>query len=262
MSSKKQNNINALLFDFGGTIDTGGDHWYHVLYPLMQTHISGLDSTHYRQAFAYGERTLATEPHIQPSDNFLDLLIKKLAIQASFLQNNGIEFHLKGQLEVARAAYQFAKHNCLLHSDLLRQLKLTYRLALVSNFYGNLTTVLQDFELTAIFETVVESAVVGVKKPDPAIFTMACERLQLAAENVVVIGDSYQKDMLPALSIGCSGYWLQGRGWADSTASEAALPLIPQIAAGMGAENSVNKDEVPSITPLQSLQDLPGLLRT
>lgn len=39
-----------------------------------------------------------------------------------------------------------------------------YKLVLVSNFYGNIETILKDFRLE-YFEQIVESAVVGVRKP-------------------------------------------------------------------------------------------------
>ena len=72
----------------------------------------------------------------------------------------------------------------------------------------------------AISKKVVESAVVGIRKPDPRIFALGVEALGVPAENVLVVGDSYKKDIVPAESIGCQVAWLKGKGW---TAEEDAV---------------------------------------
>lgn len=64
---------------------------------------------------------------------------------------------------------------------------------LVSNFYGNIQSVLKDFELDDFFSDVIESSVVGVRKPDPTIYRLGVEALKLPAENVLVVGDSFRK---------------------------------------------------------------------
>lgn len=51
------------------------------------------------------------------------------------------------------------------------------------------------------------------RKPDLQIFRLAVKALDVKAENVVVIGDSYSKDILPAHEIGCHTIWLKGEGW-------------------------------------------------
>ena len=76
-----------------------------------------------------------------------------------------------------------------------------------------MSVVLDEFGLASLFDTVTESAVVGVRKPDPQIFRLAVNALDVKAENVVVIGDSYSKDILPANEIGCHTIWLKGEGW-------------------------------------------------
>ena len=86
---------------------------------------------------------------------------------------------------------------------------------LVSNFYGNVESVLADFGLRHLFAAVIESAVAGVRKPDPQIFRLGVEALGLQPEEVLVVGDSLRKDILPAESIGCRTAWLKGKGWTD-----------------------------------------------
>ena len=102
----------------------------------------------------------------------------------------------------------------------------------VSNFYGNVSAVLEDFDLLKYFNRIIESAVVGVRKPDPAIFALGVEALGLPAQNVLVIGDSYKKDILPALSLGCHVAWLKGKGWTadeDAVTHPSAITRLSQV---------------------------------
>ena len=107
-------------------------------------------------------------------------------------------------------------------------------LALVSNFYGNISTVLAEFGLDGLFGSVVESAVVGVRKPDPRIFALGAEALGLDAACVAVVGDSYDKDIVPARKAGCRTVWLRGEGWtdggpADTSAADATIGSLGEL---------------------------------
>jgi putative hydrolase of the HAD superfamily len=98
---------------------------------------------------------------------------------------------------------------------ILDVLSVRYPMVLVSNFYGNIHAVLRSYRLGGYFKEVVESAVVGVRKPDPQIFALGVKALGLHPEEVIVVGDSYSKDMVPAHGLGCRTLWLKGQGWSD-----------------------------------------------
>lgn len=72
-------------------------------------------------------------------------------------------------------------------------------------------TVLKDFGIDGYFKKIIESAVVGVRKPDPKIFTLGVEALGFKPEEVLVFGDSYSKDIIPAEKAGCQVMWIKGR---------------------------------------------------
>ena len=99
-------------------------------------------------------------------------------------------------------------------------------MVLVSNFYGNMPTVLREFELDQLFIQVIESAMVGVRKPDPRIFMLGVEALGLLPEQVVVVGDSIEKDILPARQVGCRTVWLRGEQWTNAPVDESLPDLI------------------------------------
>jgi FMN hydrolase / 5-amino-6-(5-phospho-D-ribitylamino)uracil phosphatase len=76
--------------------------------------------------------------------------------------------------------------------------------------------VLTDFGIRQYFNKVIESAVVGVRKPDAHIYQLGVNALGFPAEACAVIGDSYTKDILPAKKVGCKAVWLNVKGWEDT----------------------------------------------
>ncbi len=216
--------IKALLFDYGGTLDTNGRHWAEVLWDAYKHEDIQVSKEQFREAYVYGERTLAQKPLICPDHNFLDVLRIKCHLQTQYMLQKGylicrIEAERLADV-VAQECYETAKKNTAATCEMLTRLKKHYKLALVSNFYGNLTTVLRDFGLYRYFDKIVESAVVSHRKPDPQIFHLAVDDLDLDYDECVVIGDSYTKDILPAQSLGCATIWLKGRGWDDNAVLE------------------------------------------
>ena len=91
---------------------------------------------------------------------------------------------------------------------------------MVSNFYGNLTTVLNDYKLISYFDDIIESAVVGVRKPDPQIWALGVKAAGTDNKSCIVVGDSYNKDIQPADSIGCQTIWFKGKEWQANNFDE------------------------------------------
>src|SRR5207249_6798627 len=94
------------------------------------------------------------------------------------------------------------------HVPLLRALSERYRLAIVSNFYGNLATVCRDAGIAEFFALIVDSARVGWTKPDLRIFRVALDALGVGAAGAVFVGDSLARDMAGARGAGIRHIWL------------------------------------------------------
>jgi putative hydrolase of the HAD superfamily len=97
-------------------------------------------------------------------------------------------------------------------------------LVLVTNFYGNMNSVLKEFGIDRYFAGIVESAVEGVRKPNPDIFRLAVNRLGVLPADAVMIGDSLSKDIIPAMEVGCKTIWLKGEQWEDESVSATCSP--------------------------------------
>lgn len=88
-------------------------------------------------------------------------------------------------------------------------------------------------------EAVTVSSLVGVAKPDPAIFRLGCERLGTVPQRCVYVGDSFGPDIVGACSAHMPVVWLNRRGhavpespvpnWIVHT-EEELLDLLPTIA--------------------------------
>ncbi|NDV93759.1 HAD family hydrolase [Dysgonomonas sp. 521] len=221
--------VKGIIFDYGGTIDSNGKHWAEVLWESYQYQKVPVTKEQFREAYVYGERYLATHPVIGAQDNFHILLKKKVELQVSYLIDKGfLEENDKTKtysIAISNQCYTFVKNLIKEEVDILTALKSHYPMVLVSNFYGNVQAVLDDFGLLGYFDDIIESAVVGVRKPDPAIFGLGVDKLGLPGSSIVVVGDSYSKDIVPASKNGCQTIWLKGPGWGDDD-EDATADLI------------------------------------
>lgn len=87
-------------------------------------------------------------------------------------------------------------------ADLLRSLKGRYHLGVIANQSGGLSERLADYGILDLFDLVVSSADIGVKKPDLAIFNYALKESGCAASHSVMIGDRLDNDIEPAKALG------------------------------------------------------------
>lgn len=261
----KKLDIKGIIFDYGGTLDTRGDHWSEVLWQGYEHFGIGVAadeevepgvSIHkqaFRDAYVYGERALAVNLIVTPDFHFEDILREKLILELNFLAGKELmetgkddaekqaklrndsdasseslllslsdsEIH---QIAVDMAHYISAKTLDLLQENkqVLEHLKQEgYPMVLVSNFYGNINQVLKDAGIDGYFKEVIESAVVGVRKPNPAIFALGVCALDLPASQVLVVGDTYSKDIMPAYKLGCCTLWIKGLQWEEKQVDES-----------------------------------------
>jgi len=80
----------------------------------------------------------------------------------------------------------------------------------VSNFYGNVAVLCQEAGLAPWLDVILDSTRVGVGKPDPGIFRMALDGLGLEPAEAIFVGDSYERDMMPARKMGMKTIWMKG----------------------------------------------------
>ncbi len=77
-----------------------------------------------------------------------------------------------------------------------------YRLGIISNADGQISEAMARFGLAQYFDHIIDSALVGVEKPDLKIFFMALEKFQLPAAACLYVGDNYDNDIIGARNVG------------------------------------------------------------
>lgn len=89
------------------------------------------------------------------------------------------------------------------------------RLGVVSNSDGRVEEALRAAGLREYFDVVMDSALIGVEKPDPRIFQAALNALGVAPEEALYVGDLYEVDILGAEAAGISAVLLGQPGSAS-----------------------------------------------
>ena len=223
--------MKGYIFDFGGTIDTSGCHWGRLLWHAYQRNGLPITEQDFREAYVYAERTLGKNPIIQTGYDFRRTIDIKLRIEMEYLIRNGhwnctaAEGYAMHD-RILDDVYAFVTNTIADNKKVLEKIAETYPMALVSNFYGNMNIVLKEFGINHLFKSVVESAVIGIRKPDERIFKIGVEALGLQPEEVTVVGDSYRKDILPSHNIGCKTVWIKGEEWTNE---EIVHPVADRI---------------------------------
>ncbi len=77
-----------------------------------------------------------------------------------------------------------------------------------------------------LFDDVVDSAHVGLRKPDPAIYHLTCERLGVAASECVFV-DDFAHNCEAAEAVGMTAVWFQD--------TDDAIAQLRRVLAGRGA---------------------------
>lgn len=224
--------IKGFLFDYGGTLDTAGCHWGKMLWHAYEKVGVPVAEQDFRDAYVYAERRIDREGSVTADFTFYRTLGVKLQFQLEYLLDNGKlsasneqmkEWHRELHESLYARVKEITAHSCEVLDELKKQ---HIPMVLVSNFYGNVEAVLQEFGFTPYFKAVIESARVGIRKPDPRIYELGVEALGLAPEEVVVVGDSFPKDIVPAKTLGCKAYWFKGEGWKDEKYDETLADKI------------------------------------
>ena len=193
----------VVLFDFGGTLDADGVHWcprFHAVYRAVG---GDLDYAAFEPLFKESERALASLPEI-----------RSLGFQATVAAQ--VRFLLDvlpdvGRVDAQRMADRFhADTLSIIHRNrpILELLARRYRLAVVSNFTGNLEPCLNELDLLRFFAVTADSGVVGAAKPDNGIFLGTLAALRAPADRAWMVGDNFETDIRPAARLGMKTCWL------------------------------------------------------
>jgi putative hydrolase of the HAD superfamily len=202
--------IKAIVSDFGGVLTT----------PLMESFAAFQDQTGIRaEDLGKGMAAIAE----RDGDNPLYRLERGEITEVAFLEmlSEGLEPLLghRPELHQFREIYFEALNPNEPMIELMRELKASgLRMAMLTNNVQEWEPLWRSMlPVDEIFETVVDSGFVGVRKPERRIYEMVTERLSLPAEVCLFIDD---------VEVNCSGARRAGMSAVHYRDNEQAIPEI------------------------------------
>lgn len=178
------------------------------------------------------EDTGVDKPSLSPDDSrtFWSYLYRR------FLQELGVDHD--GLVEDLFATFSNVSSYALFDDvqETFEQLvKDGYRIGLISNFEGWLDDMLVELEVGDVFDTKVISGVIGIEKPDPAIYRRALEEAGVDAGAAVHVGDSPGLDVVPASDVGMHPVLIDrfDRYPDQEVIRIKSLTEVPEVVAGL-----------------------------
>ena len=199
--------IRGILFDMGGTLDGDGLHWLDRFVVLYAGSGLTVPRDRVRAAFDEAERLAALDDEIATAG--LDEMIERhVGWQLAHLGASAdATLHERLVQGFVRPVRHVAATNAPVLADLAGR---GFRLGVVSNGCGNAGALCADLGYAPYLSTIVDSRRVGLYKPDPAIFIHAAAMLDLRPSEVMMVGDSFDRDVRPAKRVGMMTGWLEG----------------------------------------------------
>jgi HAD superfamily hydrolase (TIGR01509 family) len=229
--------IEALLFDFGGTLDANGVAWKERFYAFYRDEGLDMAADAFESSFFAADDPLvgrlapATDlsgtVHALVANLEAELARRGATADKAGIANgrhNGDRGERVASRFLSEASAAFARNR-----PVLEALRERYRLGIVSNFYGNLEAVCDGAGLASLFAVLVDSHRVGAEKPDPAIFRVALESLGAAPDTTVFVGDSLRRDREGARRMGMRFIWM----------AQGAEAAVAQASAGPPVDHAV-----------------------
>ncbi len=123
------------------------------------------------------------------------------------------------------------------HESLSRLRDAGLRLGIVSNSDGRVEQALAEAGLREYFDVVIDSSLVGIEKPDPAIFQAALDALGVRPEEALYVGDLYEVDVVGARAAGIEAVLLTPAGSPSNRRCHTAVSIAELVDSLLPREN-------------------------
>lgn len=218
--------IQALVFDFGGTLDGNGIHWLERTYQFIHRHHPEIT----REAFDAADRETILEFAFEKSPDEVSYqdgtmlpvgLVATNVKAANYTLRETVDAIATGIFKRLTLTHQLkdeyvewfckgASEHLTENRAWLKKLCNNYKLGVISNNFGNTRGWCDEYNLTSLFDVIIDSTVFGKIKPDPSIFEAALSELGVNPEEAIYVGDSYTADMVGAKRVGMWTAWMIG----------------------------------------------------
>lgn len=193
-------NIKGILLDLDNTIGNRNKYSYRLYKDLLKKALPDMDPNSFEfEAIAQDLISWDETGNIK-KDIVLDNLYKKYKIKID-VGKDITEWWtetLGKYFEVYPGAY-----------ETLDYLKKKYKLALITNgFSSGQNLKINTGKLRDYFDYIAISQEVGFAKPDPKIYQLALDELNIKANEAIFVGDTFSLDIKGAVSAGIKPIWI------------------------------------------------------
>lgn len=234
----------VVLLDAGMTLLGPSPSWQHHFAAVCHEHDVDVNEEHVGDLFdtQVGNFVRRVQKH---DDGMFSISREKSHVfwtemYAEFLAAVGVTSWPSGLLD--RLYERFEDHRTYaLYPEVLDTLielrRMGWRLGVVSNWEGWLDGLLGTLGVSDLLDACVVSGVVGVEKPDAAIFEHALAVMGAKPEYAVMVGDSLEADVHPAVRLGMNAVLVDRTGGERGSDDPGCPPGCARVAdlAGLPA---------------------------
>ena len=212
--------LEAILFDYGGTLDGEASHWLDRFVELYREAGAELPIERLKPAFYAADEAAYADPAVADM-SLAEMMAFHVTVQHARLGIDDVPLR-----DALVDAFVVRSHAALADSRaVLERLAAHYRLGVVSNFYGNVGRILADAGFAPLLTVIADSNRVGAMKPDRRIFDHALAALGSAPDRTLHVGDSHERDVRAAKSLGLRTAWLVPASRLVATDADADLTI-------------------------------------
>jgi len=184
-----------------------------VIFDLFGTLIDSFNSQEYKQILSEMASLLAL-----PEDSFYDLwtgsfnqralgVFKTIEESFKFISNQlNKPVNVERIEQAVQIRLNYSKRTLVPRNDAIAtitQLKsLGFKIGLISDCTYDIPLIWDKTSFSQHFDSVIFSCNVGIKKPDPKIYHLACRDLKVKPKNCLYIGDGSSRELSGALRVG------------------------------------------------------------
>ena len=187
--------IKAVIFDlFGTLVDTFNAQEHKQILSEMASSLSlPKDPFYDLWSSSFNKRALGVFKTLEESIIFIG---KELNVP---INKSGIE-------QAIRIRINYTKKALVPRDDAIETVKqlinLGFKIGLISDCTFEVPLIWDTTSLAPYFDSVIFSCSVGMKKPDPRIYRLACKKLKVKPKNCFYIGDGSSRELSGALHVG------------------------------------------------------------
>lgn len=220
-------NIEAILFDFGGTLDHDGLDWFDRFYRALLQKDSTIDRSVFQDHSNWISRHIGTLPDTAALS--MPGIVARLHDFLHQRLSNGAGLAPWDPADLVANFVRESEGYLARNLNVLRQLKRHYRIGVISNNWGNAAGWCHDYGYADLCECMIDSTVVKSSKPDSRIFQIALDHMKLPADRCAYVGDKFEADVVGAAKVGMTPIWVVGHEPKDCPDESLVRHRIRQL---------------------------------